>query len=88
MTTISVLINARTKSSRLQAYNKQRKPKHYTFGNLVITRTRALLDGQDCFGKISVPVEIPRAYALDVDTSEDLDYANFLVSNHRIELTA
>lgn len=71
---------------RRAAYNKQRKPKHYTFGNLVVTRARALLEGQDCFGNVSVPVEIPRAYALDVDTLEDLDYASFLVAGQRIEL--
>jgi CMP-N,N'-diacetyllegionaminic acid synthase len=69
---------------RRAAYNKQRKPKHYTFGNLVVTRARALLEGQDCFGNISIPVEIPRAYALDVDTLEDLDYASFMVLGGRI----
>lgn len=71
---------------RRAAYNKQRKPKHYTFGNLVITRSRALLEGQDCFGNVSVPLEIPRAYALDVDTAEDLGYATYLVSGRHIEL--
>jgi CMP-N,N'-diacetyllegionaminic acid synthase len=71
---------------RRSAYNKQRKPKHYTFGNLVVTRSRALLGGKDCFGDISIPVEIPHAYALDVDTLEDLDYASFLVTGGRIEL--
>lgn len=71
---------------RRAAYNKQRKPKHYTFGNVVVTRARALLEGQDCFGNISVPVEIPRIYALDVDTLEDLDYASFLVAEKRIKL--
>lgn len=71
---------------RRAAYNKQRKPKHYTFGNLVITRSRALLEGQDCFGNVSVPLEIPRAYALDVDTAEDLDYATYLVDSYRVEL--
>ncbi|HYD75000.1 acylneuraminate cytidylyltransferase family protein [Ramlibacter sp.] len=73
---------------RRAAYNKQRKPKHFTFGNVVVTRSRSLLDGQDCFGNVSVPVEIPRAYALDVDTLEDLDYATFLVAGHRIDLNA
>lgn len=71
---------------RRASYNKQRKPKHYSFGNLVITRARVLLEGQDCFGNISIPVEIPRAYALDVDTLEDLDYASFMVTGGRIGL--
>lgn len=73
-------------AERQAAYNKQRKPKHYTFGNLVVTRSRSLLAGQDCFGELSVPVEIPRAYALDVDTLEDLDYASYLVAGNRIRL--
>jgi CMP-N-acetylneuraminic acid synthetase len=72
---------------RRATYNKQRKPKHYSFGNLVVTRARALLEGQDCFGNISIPVEISRAYALDVDTLEDFDYASFLVLGGRIGLS-
>lgn len=72
---------------RRAAYNKQRKPKHYTFGNVVVTRARTLLEGQDCFGSISIPVKISRAYALDVDTLEDLDYASFLVATERVELS-
>jgi CMP-N,N'-diacetyllegionaminic acid synthase len=80
-------IQFRFLEERRAAYNKQRKPKHYTFGNLVVSRTRSLLEGQDCFGNISVPVEIERAYALDVDTKEDLDYAAFLLEGGRLELS-
>lgn len=79
-------VRFRFMEERRSAYNKQRKPKYYTFGNLVVTRSRCLLNGGDCFGGVSIPVEIPRAYALDVDTLEDLDYASFLVDGHRIEL--
>lgn len=71
---------------RRQAYNKQRKPSHYLFGNVVVTRSRNLLAGGDCFGERSVPVEIPRAYALDVDTMEDLDYADYLVRHGKLAL--
>jgi CMP-N,N'-diacetyllegionaminic acid synthase len=71
---------------RRAAYNKQRKPKHYVFGNLVVTRSTALLQGKDCFGDVSVPVEIPRVHALDVDTVEDLDYAEHLVAGARVRL--
>lgn len=80
-------VDFRFREERRAAYNKQRKPKHYTFGNVVVTRTRSLLEGQDCFGNVSIPVEIPRAYALDVDTREDLDYASYLVAEGRIELS-
>ncbi|WP_340117710.1 acylneuraminate cytidylyltransferase family protein [Pelagibius sp. 7325] len=71
---------------RRQAYNKQRKPAHYLFGNLVVTRSAALLAGKDCFGDISAPVEIPRSHALDVDTAEDLDYASWLVAAGKVTL--
>lgn len=67
-------------SERRTAYNKQRKPRHFMFGNLVVTRTSALLAGKDCFGDVSLPIEIPYSYALDVDGQSDLDYANYLIS--------
>jgi CMP-N-acetylneuraminic acid synthetase len=69
---------------RRRAFNKQLKPKHYLFGNLVVSRTRALLSGKDCFGDRSVPIEIPRACALDVDTQDDLDYADYLLKEGKV----
>lgn len=80
------VVKFRFLEERRAAYNKQRKPKHYLFGNLVITRSRALLAGKDCFGDISVPIEIPRSYSLDVDTAEDLAYADYLIGTGRILL--
>jgi CMP-N,N'-diacetyllegionaminic acid synthase len=78
------MVRFRFLQERREAYNKQRKPHYYVFGNLVVSRARALLDGKDCFGDISVPVEIPAAYALDVDTAEDLDYASYLIGAGKI----
>ena len=78
------LVRFRFPEERAAAYNKQRKPKHYVFGNLVVTRSRAIFEGKDCFGAVSVPVEISRVYALDVDTAEDLDYAGYLVASGKI----
>ena len=80
------LVRFRFQEERAAAYNKQRKPKHYLFGNLVVTRSRAIFAGKDCFGGVSVPVEIPRLYALDVDTAEDLDYASYLVNSGKVLL--
>ncbi len=71
---------------RRAAYNKQRKPKYFVFGNLVVTKSRALLEGRDCFGNQSVPIEISRQYALDVDTKEDVDYASFLLDSGKVRL--
>jgi CMP-N,N'-diacetyllegionaminic acid synthase len=80
------VVRFRFPEERRAAYNKQRKPHHYVFGNLVVTRARALLDGKDCFGDMSVPVEIARAYALDVDTAEDLDFASYLIAAGKVTL--
>jgi CMP-N-acetylneuraminic acid synthetase len=77
------LVRFRFLEERRAAYNKQRKPKHFVFGNLIVTRSTALMAGKDCFGDVSVPIEIPRTYALDVDTAEDVDLASFLVESGR-----
>ena len=80
------LVRFRFLEERRAAYNKQLKPKHYVFGNMVVTRSKALLAGKDCFGDRSVPVEIPRAYALDIDTSEDLDFSGYLAMQGRLQI--
>jgi CMP-N,N'-diacetyllegionaminic acid synthase len=80
------LVRFRFAQERKIAYNKQLKPKHFLFGNVVATRTRALQAGTDCFGNVSLPIEIAREYALDVDTVDDLDYANYLMRTNRVVL--
>jgi len=70
---------------RIAAYNKQRKPLHYVFGNLVASRSRSLLSGKDCFGERSVPLVIDRDLALDVDTAEDFALADWLINTGRIK---
>lgn len=77
-------VRFRFPEERRRAFNKQLKPKYYLFGNLVVSRSRALLSGKDCFGDRSVPVEIPRACALDVDTQDDLDYASYLLEEGKV----
>jgi CMP-N,N'-diacetyllegionaminic acid synthase len=81
------LVQFRFPHERAAAYNKQRKPRHHVFGNLVVMRSRAILSGKDCFGVLSIPLEIPQVYSLDVDTAEDLDYANYLVSSGKVLLS-
>jgi CMP-N-acetylneuraminic acid synthetase len=78
------LVSFRFLAERRLAYNKQRKPPHYTFGNVVVTRSKALLDGKDCFGDFSVPVIVPRMYAFDVDTAEDVDFATYLIQTGKV----
>lgn len=66
---------------RRSAYNKQRKPKLYTFGNLVAVRPRALMAGADFFAEPSVAVEIAWPYNLDVDSADDLLLASALLQS-------
>ncbi|HBK81635.1 MAG TPA: acylneuraminate cytidylyltransferase family protein, partial [Nitrospinae bacterium] len=79
-------VSFRFKKERQQAYNKQRKPFFFLFGNLVVSRSRSLLSGMDAFGETSLGVEIDRPYAIDIDGLEDLGYANYLIDNSLIEL--
>ena len=49
--------------------NKQDKPKRYLFGNVVAFRPKALLAQREVFAVPSVPIVIPREFALDIDFS-------------------
>ena len=62
-------------NERKQNYNKQRKPKHYLFGNVVATRTIAILSGAGVFAEPSYGIEIPNLYAFDLDNAVDLALA-------------
>lgn len=55
---------------RKKAFNKQSKPNHFCFGNVVVTRTSALHLG--VFAEPSIGLLIDREYALDIDGPEDL----------------
>jgi CMP-N-acetylneuraminic acid synthetase len=68
------------------AYNKQRKPKRWLFGNLIAVRVAALLAGEDFFATPSVGVEIERPYDFDVDSAADLDLAEALVRQGIVQL--
>lgn len=64
---------------RETAYNKQKKPKLFVFGNLVAVRSSALLAGQAFFAKPSLSVEIAWPYDLDLDSPQDLALAEALL---------
>jgi len=67
-------------------YNKQRKPTHYVFGNLLVTRTRTLFSQHDLWGQKSLPRIIPSDYAADIDQPEDLGLAEWLLHSQRVRL--
>jgi len=53
---------------------KQAQPDHYSFGNLIITKTDYFLRTNDFFGK-SVGIEIPWVFGIDIDYEDDLAFA-------------
>ncbi len=71
---------------REACYNKQTKPHFYVFGNLVVTKTSALLETRQVFAQPSLAHEIPYAYALDVDGPEDFEMAEFYIENGKVLL--
>lgn len=73
-------------AERKQAYNKQRKPKLYKFGNLVVSRATSIMAGKDPFGDISLGVEIRPPYDIDVDGPDDLEYAAYLLDKGKAYL--
>ncbi len=71
---------------RRSAFNKQRKPKLFSFGNLVAARPRALLAGMDFFAEPSAGVAIEWPYNLDLDTPQDLRLAEALLASGLVTL--
>ena len=67
-------------------YNKQTKPKHYTFGNLIVTKCEAILKEKNVFAPPCVPIEIPYPNAIDVDGPEDFELAEFYLSSGKVVL--
>ncbi len=76
----------RFSKDRKKYYNKQTKPKFYIFGNLVVIRSSALLQRKEIFPIPSIPNVIPFHYALDVDGPEDLELAEWYLSQGRVVL--
>lgn len=60
--------------------NKQSKPKLFIHGNVRVMRTVALMRNGSIFGDRSLPIEIPRVRAMDVDDHEDLEFAEAIIA--------
>ena len=71
---------------REACYNKQTKPHFYVFGNLVVTKSSALLETRQVFAQPSLAHEIPFPYALDADGPEDLELAEFYIEKQKVIL--
>lgn len=61
--------------------NKQSKPRFYIHGNARVMRIQSLLRTRSIFGARSLPIEIPRVRAMDVDSQEDLLLAEAIIAS-------
>lgn len=79
-------ISFRWKEERAGAYDKQKKPPLFKFGNLVAVRVEALPTMREFFEQPSVGVEIEPPYDLDVDGPTDLLLGEALVNSKLVDL--
>lgn len=66
---------------RQKGYSKQTKPVYYTYGNLIVTRTKPLIEERTMFGRPSIPIVIPLYTAYDLDSYEDIELAELMIKN-------
>jgi len=76
----------RFQEERARLFNKQMRSEFYVHGNLRVMRSASLLQKQDIYGDISIPLIIPRVYAMDVDGPEDLELAELYLSARKVVL--
>ena len=80
------VVRFRFLQQRKAAYNKQRKPSLYVFGNLATVRSSTLLRTYNVFPPLSYGIEIPATYAIDVDAGDDFALAEWYLETERVSL--
>ncbi|MGE3150401.1 MAG: hypothetical protein AB7K04_15200 [Pseudorhodoplanes sp.] len=71
---------------RQRARNKQEKPKLYAFGNLIMARTKPLLEGKGFYAEPAVAIPIETPYDFDLDGPADIVQAETLLRDGRVSL--
>ena len=71
---------------RARAYNKQKKPQHFLFGNLIAFRVDAFLEQNTVFALPGRGLEIEQPYDFDADNAWDFQVADALLSAGLVEL--
>lgn len=66
---------------RKVSVNKQAKPVFFIHGNARVMRVQSLLRTRSIFGARSLPIEIPKIRAMDVDGQEDLLLAEAIIAS-------
>lgn len=79
-------VSFRFLEERKRAYNKQTKPKHYFFGNIVVFRIRQALEQGIVFAVPSVPSVIPYFYGFDCDGPDDFIIGELILTNGIVSL--
>ncbi len=72
--------------ARRNAYNKQRKQRHYLFGNLVVFRSLECLKQNTPFCEPSLPVAVDTIYGFDADGPYDFTLGSLIIQNGLISL--
>ena len=80
-------VSFRFAAERADAYNKQRKPPLFLFGNLVIFHTARALEQGAVFAAPSRPVEIPPLNGFDCDGPMDFAVGEALLAAGLVELS-
>ena len=71
---------------RRAAYNKQRKPEHFLFGNLVVFRSQMALDQGSVFAERSLASPVPEIYGFDCDGPDDFRRGTLMLESGLVEL--
>ena len=79
-------VRFRFPEERRQGYNKQTKPPHYLFGNLLVFRSAAALAQGALFAEPSLAVPISRPYDFDADGPEDFCLGDLILAHGLVNL--
>ena len=79
-------IRFRYAEERRRAHNKQSKPVHYLFGNMVVARSEALLAQRFPHPTPSLPIIIDRFHALDADGPDDFALGELMLRGGLVTL--
>lgn len=79
-------VSFRFREERKRAYNKQTKPKHYFFGNIVVFRLPRALNQGIVFAEPSVPSVVPYFYGFDCDGPDDFVIGDLMLTNGLVSL--
>ena len=80
-------IRLRYSKERRRAPDKQSKPVHYLFGNIVVARSEALLAQRFPHPTPSLPIIIDRFHALDADGPDDFVLGKLMLHGGLVILT-